>query len=262
MLENLKKENTISVLGAIFPEHLDRHWSMEKYTRSKLNILSWSKNNVVYKKTIQDYALLEKYPDLISYWDDGSIENIERSLLWQHNLENIRAALAVAHIVWISQEKALNAIKTFQWLPHRMQKISDKWWFVWIDDAISTTPQSTIEAIKTFGEDIDTIFLWGTDRGYDFEELITFIYKNNIHNIVLFPDTWNKIYSMIQNNTKEYTLNILKTNSMQDAVKFAFEVTEKWKIVLLSTASPSYSLWKNFEEKGDLFQKHILDFWS
>jgi UDP-N-acetylmuramoylalanine-D-glutamate ligase len=25
MLENLKKENTISVLGAIFPEHLDRH---------------------------------------------------------------------------------------------------------------------------------------------------------------------------------------------------------------------------------------------
>ena len=29
------------------------------------------------------------------------------------------------------------------------------------------------------------------------------------------------------------------------------------EIVLLSTASPSYSLWKNFEEKGDLFRKYV-----
>lgn len=46
---------------------------------------------------------------------------------------------------------------------------------------------------------------------------------------------------------------------MQEAVKFAYKHTEKGKICLLSTASPSYSLWENFEEKGDLFQKCIKE---
>jgi UDP-N-acetylmuramoylalanine--D-glutamate ligase len=44
---------------------------------------------------------------------------------------------------------------------------------------------------------------------------------------------------------------------MKDAVRFAYERTSHGKICLLSTASPSYSLWKNFEEKGTLFQKHV-----
>ena len=50
---------------------------------------------------------------------------------------------------------------------------------------------------------------------------------------------------------------VLHTDDMQAAVTFAFQYTEPGKICLLSTASPSYSIWKNFEEKGDLFQKTI-----
>ena len=36
---------------------------------------------------------------------------------------------------------------------------------------------------------------------------------------------------------------------MNKAVEFAYKYTEKGKICLLSCASPSYSIWKNFEEK-------------
>jgi UDP-N-acetylmuramoyl-L-alanine--D-glutamate ligase len=50
---------------------------------------------------------------------------------------------------------------------------------------------------------------------------------------------------------------VLHTDDMQAAVAFAFQYTDPEKICLLSTASPSYSIWKNFEEKGDLFQKAI-----
>ena len=41
---------------------------------------------------------------------------------------------------------------------------------------------------------------------------------------------------------------------MEDAVKFAYQNTQKDEICLLSCASPSYSLWKDFEEKGDQFK--------
>ena len=46
---------------------------------------------------------------------------------------------------------------------------------------------------------------------------------------------------------------------MKEAVKFAYRYTQNGKMVLLSTASPSYSIRKNFEEKGNLFQKHIKE---
>jgi UDP-N-acetylmuramoylalanine--D-glutamate ligase len=47
---------------------------------------------------------------------------------------------------------------------------------------------------------------------------------------------------------------------MEDAVKFAYKYTQKGEICLLSCASPSYSLWKDFEEKGDQFKAQVLHF--
>lgn len=149
-----------------------------------------------------------------------------------------------------------------------------------VDDAISTTPESTIHAIKTFGKKIDTIFLWGTDRWYNFKSLIKCIVEYRIRNIVLFPESGKKILELLKEHVEKYTdistadfkhciqvqhkhgnhvqnLKILSTDSMQEAVKFAYMYTEKWRMVLLSTASPSYSIWKNFEEKGDLFKQYV-----
>ena len=64
--------------------------------------------------------------------------------------------------------------------------------------------------------------------------------------MVLFPESGKRI--------KLKGVNILKTKNMEQAVKFAYKNTEKGKICLLSCASPSYSLWKDFEEKGDQFK--------
>lgn len=53
---------------------------------------------------------------------------------------------------------------------------------------------------------------------------------------------------------------VLQTSDMNEAVQFAYEHTQPGKICLLSTASPSYSIWKNFEEKGRLYQLAIQNF--
>jgi UDP-N-acetylmuramoylalanine--D-glutamate ligase len=57
---------------------------------------------------------------------------------------------------------------------------------------------------------------------------------------------------------KEDTYTTLYTSAMEEAVKFAYQHTSQGKICLLSTASPSYTVWKNFEEKGLLFQNNVL----
>ncbi|MFH1611237.1 MAG: cyanophycin synthetase, partial [Patescibacteria group bacterium] len=142
------------------------------------------------------------------------------------------------------------AIKKFKPLSHRLEAVGEYKGIKFIDDAISTTPESTIEALRSL-KNVKTIFLGGEDRGYDFTNLERELRLIGVENVVLFPDTGRRILSFTTG------LRVLKTKSMQEAVKFAYKVTPQGSICLLSTASPSYSVWKNFEEKGDLFKKFV-----
>jgi len=270
MLEFLNKKNYISILWSIFPEHLDRHNGFQNYLDAKLKILKWSDINIVCQNTLNQYGdIQEQYKNIISYgkgwyyWYENWFftKNWEKlfstqwvKLLWEHNKENICSVLATLDQLWIDINWIETTIKDFVGLPHRLE-------FVWIyhdiefyDDAISTTPESTIQAIKTLNEKIDTIFLWGTDRWYNFDELAKYINNSKIKNIVLFSPSWNRIKEILKDNKN---IKFFETDDMSLAVDFAFKNTEKTKICLLSTASPSYSIRKNFEEKWDLFKKYL-----
>ncbi|MFZ2150636.1 MAG: UDP-N-acetylmuramoyl-L-alanine--D-glutamate ligase [Candidatus Absconditicoccaceae bacterium] len=270
MLEFLNKTNYISILGSIFPEHLDWHNGFENYLNAKLNILDGSQLNIVFQNTLDTYDGIQKqYQNIISYgkngtysWEkgfftkDGSLlfSTKDIKLLGDHNLENICAILTTIDQLGIDIKTAKQTINNFTGLPHRLEFVGTYDSIDFYDDAISTTPESTIQAIKTLNKRIDTIFLGGTDRGYNFDGLANHINQSNIRNIVLFSPSGKKIKESLQNNND---INFYETNDMLLAVDFAFQNTLKGKICLLSTASPSYSIRKNFEEKGNLFKKHI-----
>lgn len=270
MLEFLNKKNYISILGNVFPEHLDRHDWFENYKKAKFSILEWSEINIVCQHTLNTYENINsEYKNIVSYWqkweysrEDGNFKKWNDiifstgwiKLLWDHNIENICAVLATIDKLWIDTKSLEETIKNFVWLPHRLEYVWNYEWIDFYDDAISTTPQSTIQAIKTLGSRIETIFLWWTDRWYDFQELAEYIKEYSIKNIVLFPPSWQKIKEAIKNIKN---IKILETQDMKSAVDFAFQNTQKSNISLLSTASPSYSIRKNFEEKWELFQKSI-----
>ena len=144
----------------------------------------------------------------------------------------------------------MKALEKFQPLSHRLEFVGEFNSIRFYDDAISTTPESTIMALGAISN-IGTIFLGGEDRGYDFAELERQLQKHDIKNIVLFPNSGKRILK----SRKKY--NILETSSMEEAVIFAYKYTKQGDACVLSTASPSYSVWKNFEEKGELFQDFV-----
>lgn len=238
MLDDIEYSPNIALLLNLFPEHMDYHGGIENYYEAKKKLFKFQKP--------EDLATKPPFSEKIPF------KKSEIPLLGAHNLKNIQAAIKVTRLFKVPDSVINKAVKNFKPLPHRLEFVGTFKGIKFYDDAISTTPESTIMAIETL-KNIGTIFLGGEDRGYDFRNLEQSLRSRGIKNLVLFPESGNHILK------SEKGFNILKTSSMKAAVDFAFKNTQKGKICLLSTASPSYSVWKNFEEKGELFQRSIKE---
>jgi UDP-N-acetylmuramoylalanine--D-glutamate ligase len=203
-------------------------------------------------------------------------------LLWNHNKNNICGVTWILDVIsnnysvddLILLPNLLNSLnnilKIFSWLSHRLETIWINNWITFIDDGISTTPESTIEAINTFWEQVNTIFLGGGDYGFKKESykiLIDKLIEHKVKNIVLFPDTWLDIFNIERLSKKSWDIfsimyewfefNILYSNNMKSAVEFSYKHTWLKNICLMSCAAPSYSLWTWYEEKWREFKKYI-----
>ncbi len=236
MLDDVEYSPNIAVLLNLFPEHLNYHGDAKKYYKAKRNIFKFQKST--------DYAIEPPFAN------NYLVEKADFILLGKHNKENIKAAIEVAKILNIDDSVIEKALNKFKPLSHRLELIGKFNDIYFYDDANAAIPEATIAAIEAL-KNVDTIFLGGEDRGYNFIELEKTLRDYNVKNIVLFPDSGKRMLKSREG------FNILETESMEEAVEFAYENTEKGKICLLSMASPSYSLWKNFEEKGDLFQDWV-----
>lgn len=238
MLDDIEYSPNIALLLNLFPEHMDYHGEIENYYEAKKKIFKFQKPGDLAVKPPFD----EKIP----------LKESEIPLIGSHNLKNIQAAIKATHLLNIPDSSIRKAVRNFKPLPHRLEFVGAFKGIKFYDDAISTTPESTIMAIKSI-KSIGTIFLGGEDRGYDFRNLEGCLRSHGIKNLVLFPESGNRILK------SQKGFNIFRTKNMKKAVDFAFRNTQKGKICLLSTASPSYSVWKNFEEKGELFQRSIKE---
>ncbi len=237
MLDDIEYSPNIAVLLNLFPEHMDYHGGIENYYAAKRKIFAFQKEG--------DIALQPPFSH-----EEIPLNDNEIPLIGEHNRCNIQIAIKVARLLNVSDEAIRIALRNFKSLPHRLEFVGTFEGIDFYDDAISTTPESTILAIQSL-ERVDTIFLGGEDRGYDFQELEKVLRQYQVKNIVLFPESGFRILQAREN------MNVFEAKTMESAVDFAFRCTKKGRICLLSTASPSYSLWKNFEEKGALFQSCV-----
>ena len=255
-LDDIKYSPDIAVVTSLFPEHMNYHNGLKNYYKAKKNIIMHQEKEDIFvfnpeNKKVAGWKSVAK-GKTVPFAGADFLDGVKSQLIGSHNKDNTRAAAAVAKELGIPDLTIKRAIETFKPLAHRLEFVGDFKNIRFYDDAISTTPESTILAIESL-KDVDTIFLGGEDRGYNFSRLEKIIKKYKIKNIVLFPESGNKI------KIGGEGLNILKTKSMEEAVKFAYGHTEPGKICLLSCASPSYSIWRDFEEKGDQFKFYVKD---
>jgi UDP-N-acetylmuramoylalanine--D-glutamate ligase len=247
-LYNLKKSPQIAVFLNVFPEHLDYYKNLKEYAEAKANIaINQSKNDfLIYNsgnkivREIVKKSKAKKIPIKGEYYD------LDR-----------KAAAAVGKIFKIPESIIAKTIKEFKNLPHRLELVGTFKGITFYNDALATIPEATIGAMNTLGDKVETIMLGGFERNIDFKELARKILKSKIKNVILFPTTGKKIWKTIIKLKSRGVPKHFFVNNMEKAVKLAYQQTEKGKICLLSTASSSFSIFKDYKEKGDLFKKYV-----
>lgn len=283
-LENIHKGPHIGILLNLFQEHLDHYNSYLDYQMAKLNIglhqsekdvFIYCKDNekldtLVEKNNIKSIVLpysMTKKLNFGCYLDgknfklsptDTIIYNTteKRHLKGNHNLSNCMAAFLVGHCYGIADEVIADSIANFKGLEHRLEYVNTKNGITFYNDSISTIPEATIAAIEAL-KDVDTLILGGFDRGIDYSMLSNFLSQSDISNIAFVGKAGEKIYNLLSSTTNTKMKKHILSSNYAEVVDWCFRHTTKGKICLLSPAASSYDMFKNFEERGNVFKQLI-----
>ena len=272
----------ISIITNISSDHLDRYdYKFEKYVKSKYRIVKNQKNEdyfiyngncIVTKKILKTIKInskkfsfsLSKSQDKHSqiYLDKNHINSLLNKkkfmlstnkipIKGKHNLQNSMAAISVAQILKISNEKIKESFKTFKSIPHRLEHFLTIQKVKYINDSKATNVNSVFYALDSFKEPI----IWiagGVDKGNQYDDLIPLV-KNKVKAIICLGQDNNKLIDVFSSHTDL----IVSTDNIADVVSSAYKISKPGDVVLLSPACASFDLFKNFEDRGNKFKEEV-----
>ncbi|GAA0294257.1 UDP-N-acetylmuramoylalanine--D-glutamate ligase [Gracilibacillus halotolerans] len=267
-VEKLKPK--IAIVLNIFEAHLDYHHTLDNYQKAKSNIfINQDKNDyLIYNaddtrvtqmvahanSTKIPFSRKKELPDGIYstetaiYFKNEKIIDLESiSLVGEHNIENILAAVGAAKLSGASNEAIVNVLTTFTGVKHRLQYVKSVSGRSFYNDSKATNLLATKKALSAFNK--PTILLaGGLDRGNGFEDLVSSM--SNVKGMIVFGETADKLKELAK---KENIPHIYHATNMDQAVKQAYAISNKDDVILLSPACASWDQYKTFEERGDMF---------
>ena len=256
----------------LFPEHLDYYKTVERYQAAKENVYRFQKTGdlLIINETLlpadsaADKIITGDSQSCdIHYTEKGvsvcgtelTPENVTTHLLGKHNLYNIGVAYAAVRGFGITLDTFLACLQYFEPLPHRLRDVGVFGGVRYIDDSISTVPQTTIGALSALS-DVDTLILGGMDRGVDLSPLLVYLADHPVPHILVAYDTGARLTEEAA-AFPQLAGKLTAVSDLEEAVKLASQITAKGKTCLLSPAAASYGYFKNFEERGDRFLEWV-----
>ncbi|RYG74081.1 UDP-N-acetylmuramoyl-L-alanine--D-glutamate ligase [Lentibacillus lipolyticus] len=264
----------IAVLLNIFEAHLDYHKTFENYRQAKCNIFArqTSDDYLVYNaddpvvRTSVDSAASVKVPfsavrriDNGAWADETGIyfcgekiaDKNDILLVGQHNLENVLAAVSAAKLSGAANEAIRDVLETFSGVKHRLQHVATIRGRMFYNDSKATNILATQKALSAFDKPV-ILLAGGLDRGNEFDDLKP--YLKHVKQIVLFGETKEKLQRVAAEAGVPF---IQMAEHLNEAVRLAFDRSEKEDIILLSPACASWDQYHTFEERGDMFEQAV-----
>ena len=267
----------IAVITNLSPNHLDWHTDYNEYIEAKTNIFKNmnSENRLVLNADNADSATLlpisncevkmfSRNAKASVYLDGDTIVCDGKKVLnindikipGMHNVENYMAAIAAVREL-VSDAVIENTAKEFGGVPHRIELVREKDGVRYYNSSIDSSPNRTINTLKVFPEKVIMI-CGGKDKGIPYDDIGEPI-ADNVKTLILIGATSGKIKEALINTGRADEVKIIEVSAYSEAVSVAHSEAKEGDVVLLSPASTSFDMFRNFEERGNLFKKLVME---
>jgi len=169
-----------------------------------------------------------------------------------HNALNLCGALAALEAFGVSAPPLPESLAGFRALPHRLEPVAERNGVLWVNDSVSTTPESTLAALASFPDREVVLIAGGQDRGQDYAELGLALAEART-SVIGVPSTGPRLLVAARAAGLE-PARTLQAAGLEEAVRIAGGLAGEGAVVLLSPAAPSYDHYRDFEERGERFR--------
>ena len=276
----------VGVLMNITPDHLDRYdYCFQNYVDSKMRITQnqHSRSYFVYSADDEVIAAeIEKRTDMrmrqlpfaakaavASGAGDGflvdgeftarvgekavTIDTAKMKIKGLHNAYNAMAAALATLAAGVEAEQVERSIYEFSPVEHRLEPAGERDGVQWINDSKATNVDSVWYALESMTRPVVWI-AGGTDKGNDYNPLKAFA-REKVKALICMGVDNEKL-------VREFTdvvPKVISTNTLDDAMRAAKAEATEGDVVLLSPACASFDLFKNYEQRGELFKQWVKE---
>ncbi len=279
-LMEMKGRPNAAVVTNVTPNHLDKHTDMAEYVEAKTNvfrqqlagdILVLNADDEISKsfepnEGVELYRFSMRGPvERGAYLEDGEvwfIENGERTKIMdegyikipgKHNVANYLAAICLTR-AYASFEDVRAVAKDFGGVEHRIELVRVKDGVRYYNDSIASSPTRTIAGLRAFEEKV-ILIAGGYDKHIPYDVLGPEI-VSHVKQLHLVGATADKIEASARaaEGFSEDALAIYRYTDFEEAIRGASSHAADGDIVIMSPASASFDLFKNFMERGQRFK--------
>jgi len=284
-LEDLRRSPHVAILLNIVPEHLDYHGGFDAYGAAKANIARYQRStdllitnetNQLLKNVTSGFHgshlhFNQERSDTSTTYVDGNtiairkdgqhlpvIHTDELPLIGPGNLQNALAAITCGVAFGGSIAQIQEGLRSFKPLEHRLEFVATRHDISFYNDSLATIPEALSHALVALGDKVETVIAGGFDRGVDMTPVGPALAASQVKNLILFPTTGQKIWDAAKAAAPQREYRRIDVESMNGAVQAAYDLTSAGKICIMSPASSSFSVFKDYRDRGEQFRAAVM----
>lgn len=270
-------------IGAVLnvtPDHLERHGSMAQYACIKGKLFArqqqgdaavvngdddWAAD-LTPPSGVRHLSFSMGYRVLDGLWAEGdtvffadSTKNLDVEALpldaialpGRHNRENALAALTMLWAGGFDWDLAVEGVRTFRGVEHRIEHIAEKDGVAFVNDSKATNLDSLRVALNAFEGNVVLVAGGRGKEGADYTALNE-LAANKLKGLVLLGEEADKMAAAWGG-----LCPTVHADSMESAVAQAADMAVPEGIVLLSPACASFDMFDDFEHRGRVFKECV-----
>jgi UDP-N-acetylmuramoylalanine--D-glutamate ligase len=253
--------------------HLDRHHTLANYANAKARLFetqtpgSWAVLNADDATCVEFAARTCASPVWFSgsrpvtpgLWLDGGriifdgrpvMDTADIPIRGRHNVENVMAATAAAHLAGVPLDAVAAAVRIFHAVEHRLEFVRKVGGVDFYNDSKATSVDATLKALDAFAGGL-WVILGGKDKGSDYT-LLRAPLTAKAHAALVIGAATAKIAGQI-----EGAVPILDVQTLDSAVREAHARATPGDTVLLAPACASFDQFESFEHRGRVFKNLV-----